>query len=222
MIDLSRQQRWVIIAVVCAFVVGAAVLTARSGLGRQAEVYSLEEPAEQVGEQVREEPATITCTEDNPVQVVSNICFVHVCGAVQNPGVYQLPEGARCFQAIEAAGGATPEADTAAINLAAKIVDGEQIYLPKQGEASPAASRTASGGRPIKKKEAARPSWPLDLNTATADQLEAVPGIGPAMAARILAYRAEKGRFTSLDQLTEVPGIGNKRLAQLRAYLCVR
>lgn len=214
MIDLSRQQRWTIIVVICAFVIGAVVL-ARGSFGSRADVYSLDEPAENP----QERPDQAAEAGEKPEQMVF---YVHVCGAVQKPGVYQLPEGTRCFQAIEAAGGATPTADTAAINLAAKIMDGEQIYLPKRGEAPQSSNKATARGHSGKKAEVVQPSWPLDINSATGPQLEAVPGIGPAMAARILAYRSEKGRFTSMDQLTEVSGIGDKRLAQLRPYLCVR
>ncbi|MGQ9780309.1 MAG: helix-hairpin-helix domain-containing protein, partial [Bacillota bacterium] len=147
---------------------------------------------------------------------------VHVCGAVKSPGVYRLPAGARVYEAVAAAGGALPEADQEALNLAAFVQDGEQIRLPRRGEV-PRMGAGAGGGSPARTGVTAgtikKPSFPLNVNRASAAELEAVPGIGPTLAARIVAYRGANGPFASLEDLLNVEGIGEKTLARLRPYL---
>ena len=128
---------------------------------------------------------------------------VHVAGAVRRPGVYRLPSSARVVDAVRRAGGARPRADLAALNLAAKVEDGRQVLVPRRGAAAAAGGEAAEG-------------VPLDLNTATPEQLDELDGIGPGMAAAILKYREQNGGFGSVEELGEVPGIGEKRLAALR------
>jgi len=143
---------------------------------------------------------------------------VHVAGQVTGPGVYAVPAGARVADAIVAAGGMSAEADVEQLNLAAHVSDGERIYVPKKGETPPVApagspvpaTGSAGGGK------TAVPGAPLDLNTATADQLDALPGVGPATSTAILAYRSSHGRFRSVTELLEVPGIGPTKLETLR------
>jgi competence protein ComEA len=136
----------------------------------------------------------------------------HVAGAVLHPGVYRLQPDARVADAVDAAGGPTADADVDAVNLAAKVADGERIYLPRRGELPPAAA--AGGG--------AAAAGPLDLNTATAEQLDGLPGVGPATAAAIVEYRTQHGRFRSVDELLEVRGIGDAKLSSLRSKVRVR
>lgn len=144
--------------------------------------------------------------------------LVHVAGAVGAPGVVSLPEGARVVDAIEAAGGAREDADTDQLNLARPVVDGEQVRVPVVGEVleaaspGPQASSTASGGSG---------AGPINVNTATASELEALPGIGPALAERIVSHREANGPFKSLDDLTDVPGIGKAKLEALRTEATV-
>ncbi|WP_307806948.1 ComEA family DNA-binding protein [Naasia sp. SYSU D00057] len=126
--------------------------------------------------------------------------LVHVLGAVRAPGLYSLPDGSRAVDAVAAAGGLADDADAGGINLARRVSDGEQLAVPRVGEAPPVA---AGPGR-------------VDLNTATAEQLDTLPGIGPALAARILAWREEHGGFASADDLLEVPGLGEKTVGELR------
>lgn len=130
---------------------------------------------------------------------------VHVAGHVAAPGVVELPQGSRVHDALDAAGGPTAAADLAAVNLARPAVDGEQIYVPAPGE-SPPATAPAHGDEPSV----------VDLNTATADQLDALPGIGPVLAGRIVDWRTEHGRFTVVEELGEVAGIGPTLLERLR------
>ncbi|KQV03608.1 MULTISPECIES: ComEA family DNA-binding protein [Microbacterium] len=132
--------------------------------------------------------------------------YVHVLGAVEKPGLYVLDLDARLVDALAAAGGTTPDADLAAVNLARVLEDGEQVVVPAAG---------AAGGAP---GSAAPPPGDdrIDLNAADQAALETLPRIGPALAERIIAWREENGRFTSVDDLLAVPGIGEKLLAGLR------
>ncbi|WP_432494404.1 helix-hairpin-helix domain-containing protein [Kineococcus auxinigenes] len=138
---------------------------------------------------------------------------VHVVGRVLTPGLVTLPAGSRVADALTAAGGAAPEADLAALNLARPLTDGEQVLVPAPGEApapvpaSPGAAAGAAAGAAV---------GPLDLNTAGAEQLDALPGVGEVLAARIVAWRQANGRFTSVEDLGEVQGIGPKLLDGVR------
>jgi competence protein ComEA len=135
--------------------------------------------------------------------------LVHVAGAVRHPGVYKLHDGDRVKDAVARAGGARAGADVNAINLAAKVADGQQVVVPRRGAAAPASADASAG-----EGGAAQP--PVSLNSATAAQLDTLDGVGPATAQKILDWRREHGGFRSIDDLGEVPGIGPKRLAALR------
>jgi competence protein ComEA len=139
----------------------------------------------------------------------SSRIVVHVAGAVRRPGVYRLPPRARVVDAVRRAGGARGRADLSALNLAAKLEDGRQVLVPLR---APAGAAATAGGATTGAVAAA----PLDLNTATPEQLDQLDGIGPGMAGRILDYRKEHGGFGSVEELGQVPGIGEKRLAALR------
>ncbi|HWH05107.1 MAG TPA: ComEA family DNA-binding protein [Gaiellaceae bacterium] len=137
---------------------------------------------------------------------------VHVTGAVQAPGLYRLREGSRVADAVSRAGGAAPGADTAAVNLAAPLADGTQVLIPRRvaDAAGAAAAGTGSGGA------AAGAAPRVSLSSATVEQLDALPGIGPATAQKIVDWRAANGGFRSIDDLDAVPGIGPARIEQLR------
>jgi competence protein ComEA len=137
--------------------------------------------------------------------------YVHIAGAVNRPGLYRLPPGARVDDAIRAAGGPTADADLNALNLATKVKDGDKVLVPKRGESS--GGREGGGG--------AAQSQTVNLNTATADQLDALPGIGPALAQRIVTYREQHGGFRTVDELQKVPGIGPSKFAQLKDLVSV-
>ena len=130
---------------------------------------------------------------------------IHVAGAVRRPGLYRLTEGKRVADAVARAGGASAKADTAAINLAAPLADGMQVIVPSRvaGAAGPAAEATGTPGR-------------VSLSSATVEQLDALPGVGPVTAQKIVDYRAQHGGFRSVDDLDAIPGIGPARLEQLR------
>jgi len=141
--------------------------------------------------------------------------IVDVSGAVRRPGVYRLSAGSRVEDALQRAGGATHRADLTQVNRAAKLEDGRQILVPVRAPAGQAAAATA-GAAP-----GATPAAPLNLNTATAEQLDTLDGVGPATAQKILDYRKAHNGFGSVDELDQVPGIGPKRLAALRDHLRV-
>lgn len=149
---------------------------------------------------------------------------VHVLGAVVRAGVLEVPAGTRVDGVLQRVGGTTDDADLARLNLARPVVDGERLYVPRVGEAEvPEALRpdapTTGGGSAATAGgtgAAGDAAAPVDLNTADQASLETLPGIGPALAARILAWREEHDGFTSVDDLLEVSGIGDTRLAELR------
>ena len=136
---------------------------------------------------------------------------VHAAGAVNAPGVYRLPTGSRVADLLSAAGGATADADLDQLNLAAPLADGERILVPRRGETVTAAA--ASGASSVSSK--------VDLNTATAEELDKLPGIGPATAEAIIRHRETRGRFRSVTELLEVRGIGEAKLEQLRPLVKV-
>ena len=137
---------------------------------------------------------------------------VHVVGAVRHPGVYRLPAGSRTRDAVRRAGGALRRADLTAVNLATRLADGEQVRVPLRAAAVPIAAGAATQGAP--------PAV-VHVNSASAEQLDALDGIGPALAQRIVEYRDAHGGFGSIDQLDEVSGIGPVRLESLRTRLAL-
>ncbi|RKS74861.1 competence protein ComEA [Actinomadura pelletieri DSM 43383] len=139
----------------------------------------------------------------------SSSVVVHVLGKVKHPGVVTLPSGSRVAEAIKAAGGVRPGTQTGPLNLARKLVDGEQIPV---GVTRPTPT-PAPGPVPSPPND---PGAPLDLNTATVDQLDDLPGVGPVLAQRIVDFRAQHGRFRSVEQLQDVSGIGARRFADLK------
>src|SRR2546423_1044690 len=134
---------------------------------------------------------------------------VDVAGAVRRPGLHELLPGNRVADAVAAAGGATAKADIMAVNLAAPVADGEQIVVPARGSGAAG----ASGGA------APSPTAPLDLNSASLEQLDALPGIGPTTAQKILDFRQAHGPFHSVAELDAVPGIGQGRIEQLKGLV---
>jgi len=150
------------------------------------------------------------------------LVVVHVAGAVRRPGLYRLPAGARVDDALRRAGGPARRADLTAVNLAAKLEDGRQILVPRlpppvAGGGAGGGSAAASGGQ----GQAGPPAAPINLNTATLEQLDTLDGVGPGIATRILDYRQQHGGFRRVEELAEVPGIGAKRLATLTPLVTV-
>jgi len=148
---------------------------------------------------------------------------VDVAGAVVAPGVYELAAGARAHDAIEVAGGLAADADVDALNLAAPLRDGDRLYVPHRGVPVPTVVLPNGGaGTPTSSSVAgSMPSAPVDLNRATVDELDVLPGIGPATAAAIVAYREQVGPFAAVDDLLKVQGIGPAKLDAIRGLVAV-
>ena len=183
--------------------VGAAVVLVLLALGC-AVVFSAVAPR---GESTVVEPSAAA------VPVTGGI-FVHILGAVQAPGLYELREGDRAVDVVAAAGGFTDDADQSQLNLARFVTDGEQIVVPVVGAAPPpAAGAVAGGGAVVAGK--------VNINTADAAALETLPRVGPAMAARIIEWRDTNGRFTAVEDLMSVTGVGEKTFDSLKDLVTV-
>jgi competence protein ComEA len=143
--------------------------------------------------------------------VAARALVVDVVGAVRRPGLVRLPEGSRVADAIAHAGGLARGAERAGVNFAAPVSDGQQVLVPQRG-AAVAAGVGGAGG-------AAASSGPVSLSSATAEQLDALPGVGPVTAQKIVAYRQQHGAFRSVDELDAISGIGPSRIADLRALV---
>jgi competence protein ComEA len=189
LVRLGVQQRRAVCAAVLLVVAGAIAVRSLGHGGTARPAVPLVHPAPAA-------PATRART-----------VVVDVVGAVRLPGLHSLAPGTRIADAVAAAGGATATADLALVNLAAPLADGEQIAVPVRG----AAQASAGGGT--------SPTAPLDLNTATAEQLDALPGVGPATAAKIIAFRLAHGSFHSVEELDAVPGIGPARIEQWKGLV---
>jgi competence protein ComEA len=147
-----------------------------------------------------------------PPATVPSVVLVHVAGSVIEPGVYELPPGARVRDAVAAAGGPTTDANWGALNLAAPVADGTRIYVPMVGEVLPPEMiAPAPAG--------AAASGPVDVNRASAEELQSLPGVGPATAAAIVAERERNGPFVGVDDLDRVRGIGPAKLEALRGLV---
>ena len=197
---------------------------------------------------MRDQPAPVRSAKLPPVEAVSSLTrgpspgattkpdqpvVVSVVGLVHTPGLVTLAPGARIADALKAAGGATDGADTVGLNMARQVDDGEQIVVgiaPVKGQppvlGSSVTSGTAAPGPPGTGSHPGRPDKPgrpaaVNLNTATVQQLDALPGVEPVTAAAIVAWRDANGKFTSVDQLAEVDGIGPGRLEKLRPLVHV-
>ena len=146
---------------------------------------------------------------------------VQAAGAVVRPGLYHLAAGARVADLIDQAGGFTPDADTDRVNLASPLADGVRVWVPRRGEADPPSAVGGGGEGGSGGSSGTGPAALVDLNTATADELDALPGVGPATAAAIIDHRQRHGPFRSVDELADVRGIGDAKLAQLRELVRV-
>lgn len=191
---LSKEQVYAVGALVVLLILGSGILHYRSKPAVQIKEITEVKKSESLEEEA-EEPKEI---------------YVHVCGAVQYADVYLFKEGDRVKNAIAKAGGITEEANLDALNLAAKLIDGQKVYVPKVGENIPAEILGSSST-----------GIPVNLNSATCRQLEELPGIGEVIAQRIVDYRTEHGAFKSIDGLLEVEGIGPKKFESIKDKVVV-
>lgn len=156
-------------------------------------------------------PARTTPILILPTSTPANL-FVHVAGSVIKPGTVILPPGSRVEQAIQAAGGLSADAEANGLNLAARLSDGQKIYVPRMGEAATPEAAPADTSMPTTK---------LDINLASREQLEELPGIGPSKAEAIITYRQNHGRFVTIEDIQKVPGIGPAIFEQIRDSILV-
>lgn len=195
--SLSRGELIGLVGLVALTLVGAGLWYARS-LPRPVEVRAVPEPS--------------SAAAVSPSSVAA-VILVDVAGWVRRPGVYEFREGARVIDAIEAAGGARSRALLTSLNLAAPLVDGTQILVPKAGEAPPVGAGGGSTGSAA--------GGLINVNTATAVELEALPGIGEVLSQAIVDHRTENGPFTSVEQLVDVSGIGDATLEDIRELVTI-
>ncbi|MCC6445587.1 MAG: ComEA family DNA-binding protein [Armatimonadetes bacterium] len=229
MFRLSRREQLAAVFLLAAGLMGLLVGFYRSGssASAQADMVFEEPPAVLNQPPVTNEPPA----PPEPAEVV-----VHVAGAVRKPEVYHLSPGSRVSDALKAAGGATSRADLDRINLAARLDDGEQVVIPdrdsaplmvakgeesapSKGKSSKEAKKSKSGSG--KKKIASPEEGQVNINTAGSEELQRLPGIGPAIAGRILDYRKANGPFRRIEDLQEVKGIGPKKFAKMKDLIKV-
>lgn len=171
------------------------------------------------------EENTIETDSEEPKEENSNTIMIHVTGEVTNQGVVILPEGARIVDAIEAAGGETSSADLNKLNLAYVLSDGEKIYVPNRNEENQNIEYiTSSGGENVIRGGDNMDSnnGIINLNTATVQELKTLPGIGEALAARIIEYREQNGKFNSVEDIKNVSGIGDSKYDSIKDMICVK
>jgi competence protein ComEA len=157
-------------------------------------------------------PGTPATASSAATTIVAVDVVVHVAGAVVTSGVYRLPTGSRVVDAVEIAGGLSADAQPDAVNLAAPLTDGQRVYIPRLGEVVPAIDPEPPPG-------ISTAPGPVNLNSATADELDELPGVGPATAAAIIAHREQHGPFGSVDDLADVRGIGPAKVEALRGLV---
>lgn len=226
---LVRQRPGLIIAiaVVCGLVLGSAafgVMQASGGYGFElqrddgfpndvlADVEVPDDGPRSAGETSDGDAAREADAER--VRIV-----VDVSGAVVRPAVVELYDGDRVQDAIEAAGGLTEDAEVSGVNRAAKLVDGQQVYIPREGEMPPAAGATGAAGPTV--GSTAGSAALVNINTATVTELDELPGVGPSTAQAIVDERAANGSFATIEDLMRVTGIGEKKFAKLKPLICV-
>lgn len=231
--DCTRFQKLGMVAayaVVVLSIVALGAIALHSNVFRAPESRQVEFTEADAGVAVSE-----VSTASTPV--ADKVC-VHVAGRVKNPGVYELDLGSRVKDAIQSAGGALPNADLESINLAQKLSDGEQVYIAPKGKILLPATSTVREGEKMQTPTIAtstsdsersgvsapekltRPGQgTVNINTAGLQELQRLPGVGPATAQKIIDYRAENGRFDSVDELEEVSGIGPTKLEKMRPFV---
>ena len=156
-------------------------------------------------------PLAFATTQAPSAEAPRDDLVIDVVGKVRKPGIVTVPKGSRVFEAIEAAGGLKGKADTTALNMARVLTDGEQLLVGLEAAQAPGAASAPGGSATTK----------INLNTATVEQLDTLPGVGPVTAQSILSWRTENGRFSSVEDLLEVKGIGDATLAELRDLVTV-
>jgi len=208
---LERYRGYILIVLVCLILIGGAFILVQRPTPEPIAIatVSILEPTSTPSPTLVPTPAPLR---------------VYVSGAVRQPDVYVLPPGSIVKDALQAAGGPAAAADLNRVNLALALYDQQQIYIPRQDEATPAAPLPGSAPPPVtvSDNETANLSGPINLNTATIEQLDALPGIGPAIAQRIVDYRQANGPFATPEDIMNVKGIGQATFEKLQNQITVR
>ena len=209
--DLNKKQKIILI-----------ILITIIGIGIYCYTNAIENTSEEEIENVLEVAQTNTTKETEEKNI-----FVHIAGCVQKEGMLELSSNSRIADAIEKAGGLTQEADLSDINLAYLLEDGMKIYIPNQNERQENNEKTENTA-----KTESTPSMQIqdtntkqdviNINTATQEELDTLPGIGPATAAKIIAYREEKGKFNNKEEIKEVSGIGEAKYEKIKEYISIK
>ncbi len=166
------------------------------------------------------DPIQIIDPTPTPTQTPTPI-LVHMTGAVQRPGVYPLPPGSRLFEAVEAAGGLTSDADPERVNLADRIQDAQQVFIPRLGKTPPPSPTPIAASLSGSTESGQLGHGLININTASVAELDALPGIGPVYAARIIAYREDHGPFPSPAEIVQVKGIGTATYEKIEGRITV-
>lgn len=226
--QVKRMDRWadkllghkaVVVAILV--VIAAASGLAMASFNSRSSGVSFEHSDEASASDVRGSGDASPDDESSAKSSSAAEVYVDVDGAVVRPGVYRLKEGARVSQALDAAGGLTVEADVTGLNRASKITDGQKIYVPTVGEQQAAAAVGGAESSAATTPGAGSSSGLVNINTASAAELQTLSGIGPSMAQSIIDERTQNGAFASVDDLMRVSGIGEKKLAKIKDCICV-
>jgi competence protein ComEA len=211
-------ERRSVVALAVLLVVAAGFAVQHFWAGRTQAVRAPEVVAAPYGGQRAEAEPDASAGAPNAAGTAVAEIVVDVSGKVREPGIHRLPAGSRVADALRAAGGVRPGTDTVGLNRARFLVDGEQVVVGAPAVPGAGAAGTAAGGSAGSPGAVpgAGPAAPVSLNTATVDQLDTLPGVGPVLAQHILDYRTQHGGFRSVDELREVNGIGERRFADLR------
>ncbi|MFH0886947.1 MAG: helix-hairpin-helix domain-containing protein [bacterium] len=195
--NLTKEQKYIIIGLSVILLLGVGFSFSKYIFTANSSDEIIEEP-DQTNESASEPAAD--------AQIM-----VHISGAVLNPGVYKLSSDARSIDAIKLAGGGTYYSDLENINLAEKLTDGAKVFIPSIEEAGNAsAAQSSTGASPV-----------VNINRASESELDSLPGVGPAMAKKIIAFRSERGSFSKADDLMKVPGIGQKKFDKLKSRIAI-
>lgn len=225
---VKRMDRWaekllghkaVVVAILV--VIAAASGLAMASFSSRSSGVSFEHSDEASASDVRGSGDASPDDESSAKSSSAAEAYVDVDGAVVRPGLYRLKDGARVSQAIDAAGGLTVEADVTGLNRASKITDGQKIYVPTVGEQQAAAAVGGAESSAATTPGAGSSSGLVNINTASAAELQTLSGIGPSMAQSIIDDRSKNGPFASVDDLMRVSGIGEKKLAKIKDCICI-
>lgn len=225
---VKRMDRWagkllghkaVVVAILV--VIAAASGLAMASFGGHSSSVSFERSDEASASDARGSGDASPDDESSAKSSSAAEVYVDVDGAVVRPGVYRLKDGARVSQAIDAAGGLTAEADVTGLNRASKVADGQKIYVPKVGEQQTVSADGGADGGSVLASGANDVAGLVNINTASAAELQTLSGIGPSMAQSIIDERTKNGAFASVDDLMRVSGIGEKKLAKIKDCICV-